>query len=425
MSFLRTRLPQIARSVSLVGRQAPYVARNYSSMTYSVPSVTDTPPTSLQSFTEEELMLKETVARFAREVVQPRVRDMDEAEVMDKDIIKAMFENGLMGLETEADLGGAECSFTAAVLAVEELAKIDPSISALCDIHNTLTNTVIRKYGNKDLKEKYLTRLATDTVGSFCISEAGAGSDAFALQTRAEDKGDHYLLNGGKMWISNSGEADIFVVFANADPSKGYKGITAFIVEKEWGVEIAKKEKKLGIRSSSTCVLNFDDVKVPKENVLGEIGQGYKYAIDSLNEGRIGIAAQMIGAAQGAYEIALPYMFERKQFGKPIGSFQAMQHQFAQVACEIEAAKLMTYNAARLKEEGKPFVMEAAMAKFVAAKVAERATSYAVEWMGGNGFVRETGVEKFYRDAKIGSIYEGTNNMQLETVAKIISTKYK
>ncbi|KAI8146434.1 acyl-CoA dehydrogenase/oxidase [Fennellomyces sp. T-0311] len=394
-------------------------------MTYSVPTVSDTPPTSLQSFTEEELMLKDTVARFAREVVAPRVRDMDEAEVMDKDIIKSMFENGLMGLETEADFGGAEVSFTGAVLAVEELAKIDPSISALCDIHNTLTNTVIRKWANKDLKEKYLTRLATDTVGSFCISEAGAGSDAFALQTRAEDKGDHYVLNGGKMWISNSGEAEIFVIFANADPSKGYKGITAFIVEKEWGVEIAKKEKKLGIRSSSTCVLNFDDVKVPKENVLGEIGQGYKYAIDSLNEGRIGIAAQMIGAAQGAYEIALPYLFERKQFGKPIGSFQAMQHQFAQVAAEIEAAKLMTYNAARLKEEGKPFVMEAAMAKFVAAKVAERATSYAVEWMGGNGFVRETGVEKFYRDAKIGSIYEGTNNMQLETIAKIISTKYK
>ncbi|KAI9320745.1 acyl-CoA dehydrogenase/oxidase [Dichotomocladium elegans] len=423
MSFLRTRLGSLSRS--LTQSRVP-LARAYSSAlsAYSVPSPSEN-PTSLRAFTEEELMLQETVARFAREVVQPKVRDMDEAELMDKDVIKAMFENGLMGLETDAEYGGAECSFTAAVLAVEELAKVDPSISALCDIHNTLTNTVIRKWANKDLKEKYLTRLATDTVGSFCISEGGAGSDAFALQTRAEDKGDHYLLNGGKMWISNSGEADIFVVFANADPSKGYKGISAFIVEKEWGVQIAKKEKKLGIRSSSTCVLNFDDVRVPKENVLGKIGEGYKYAIDSLNEGRIGIAAQMIGAAQGAFEIALPYMFERKQFGKPIGSFQAMQHQFAQVYSEIEAAKLMTYNAARLKEEGKPFVMEAAMAKFVAAKVAERATSYAVEWMGGNGFVRETGVEKFYRDAKIGSIYEGTNNMQLETIAKIISSKYK
>ncbi|KAF7731252.1 hypothetical protein EC973_000668 [Apophysomyces ossiformis] len=424
MNFLRsaTRVSRVARSASALARQMP--KRHYA-LSYSVPSVTEATPTSLHSFTEEELMLKDTVAKFAREVVAPRVQAMDDKEEMDKDIIDAMFENGLMGLETEAELGGAECSFTGAILAVEELAKVDPSISALCDIHNTLTNTMIRKWGNKEQKEKYLSRLATDTVGSFCISEAGAGSDAFALQTRAEDKGDHYLLNGGKMWISNSGEADIFVVFANVDPSKGYKGITAFIVEKEWGVEIAKKEKKLGIRASSTCVLNFDDVKIPKENVLGKVGDGYKYAIDSLNEGRIGIAAQMIGAAQGAYDIALPYIMERKQFGKAIGEFQAMQHQFAQVAVEIEAAKLLTYNAARLKEEGRGFVMEAAMAKFLAAKVAEKATSYAVEWMGGNGFVRETGVEKFYRDSKIGSIYEGTNNMQLQTIAKIIASKYK
>ncbi|GAA5811533.1 hypothetical protein MFLAVUS_004970 [Mucor flavus] len=424
MFKLTQRLPQlVARSsVSNMARQA--AKRNYAALTFSVPTAHDT-PTSLHSFTEEELMLKETVSRFAREVVQPKVQEMDEAELMDKDIIKAMFENGLMGLETPAEYGGAECSFMAAILAVEELAKIDPSISALCDIHNTLTNTVIRKYASDELKEKYLTRLATDTVGSFCISEAGAGSDAFALQSRAEDKGDHYILNGGKMWISNSAEADIFVIFANVDPSKGYKGITAFIVEKEWGVEIAKKEKKLGIRSSSTCVLNFDDVRIPKENVLGKVGEGYKYAIDSLNEGRIGIAAQMIGCAQGAFDIALPYMMERKQFGQAIGTFQAMQHQYAEVAVEIEAAKLLTYNAARLKEEGKPFVMEAAMAKWLAAKVAEKASSYAIEWMGGNGFVRETGVEKFYRDAKIGAIYEGTNNIQLQTIAKIIGNKYK
>ncbi|ORZ23109.1 acyl-CoA dehydrogenase/oxidase [Absidia repens] len=424
MNFTRiaNKVPQVARtSASLFSRQAPL--RQYS-MKYAVPTVSES-VSSLYSFTEEELMFKDTVGRFAREVVQPRVQAMDEAEVMDKDIIDSMFENGLMGLETEGDYGGAECSFTAAVLAVEELAKVDPSISALCDIHNTLTNTVIRKWANKDLKEKYLTRLATDTVGSFCISEAGAGSDAFALSTRAEDKGDHYVINGGKMWISNSGEADIFVIFANVDPSKGYKGITAFIVEKEWGVQIAKKEKKLGIRASSTCVLNFDDIKVPKENVLGTVGDGYKYAIDSLNEGRIGIAAQMIGCAQGAFDLAATYAHERKQFGKPIASFQAMQHQFAQVAVELEAARLMTYNAARLKEEGKPFVMEAAMAKFKATKVAESATSHAVEWMGGNGFVRETGVEKFYRDSKIGSIYEGTNNMQLETIAKILLPKYK
>ncbi|SAM08835.1 hypothetical protein [Absidia glauca] len=423
MNFTRltSKLPQVARASSLLTRPV----RQYSSLKYAVPTICES-PSSLYSFTEEELMFKDTVGRFAREVVQPRVQAMDEAEVMDKDIIDSMFENGLMGLETEGDFGGAEASFTAAVLAVE--GKLSPpfmTVIALCDIHNTLTNTVIRKWANKDLKEKYLTRLATDTVGSFCISEAGAGSDAFALQTRAEDKGDHYVINGGKMWISNSGEAEVFVIFANVDPSKGYKGITAFIVEKEWGVQIAKKEKKLGIRASSTCVLNFDDIKVPKENVLGTVGDGYKYAIDSLNEGRIGIAAQMIGCAQGAFDIAATYAHERKQFGKPLASFQAMQHQFAQVAVEIESARLMTYNAARLKEEGKPFVMEAAMAKFKATKVAEQATSYAVEWMGGNGFVRETGVEKFYRDSKIGSIYEGTNNMQLETIAKILLPKYK
>ncbi|KAI7865889.1 acyl-CoA dehydrogenase/oxidase [Mucor mucedo] len=422
MFKLTQRLPQLVSRSSGLVRQA--AKRNYAALTFASPASHES-PSSLYAFTEEELMLKDSVTRFAREIVQPKVRDMDEAELMDKDIIKSMFENGLMGLETPADYGGAECSFMAAILAVEELAKIDPSISALCDIHNTLTNTVIRKYASPELKEKYLTRLATDTVGSFCISEAGAGSDAFALQSRAEDKGDHYILNGSKMWISNSAEAGIFVIFANVDPTKGYKGITAFIVEKEWGVEIAKKEKKLGIRSSSTCVLNFDDVRIPKENVLGKVGEGYKYAIDSLNEGRIGIAAQMIGCAQGAYDIALPYMMERKQFGKAIGTFQAMEHQFAEVAVEIEAAKLLTYNAARLKEEGKPFVMEAAMAKWLAAKVAEKSSSYAVEWMGGNGFVRETGVEKFYRDAKIGSIYEGTNNIQLQTIAKIIGSKYK
>ncbi|KAI7870355.1 acyl-CoA dehydrogenase/oxidase [Spinellus fusiger] len=420
MSFLRT----VSKRIALARPMYLPVQRNMSALTFSTPTASEN-PTSLHSFTEDELMLKESVSRFAREVVAPRVQAMDEAEKMDTSVIKAMFENGLMGLETPADYGGAECSFTGAVLAVEELAKIDPSISALCDIHNTLTNTVIRKWASEDIKEKYLTRLATDTVGSFAISEAGAGSDAFALRTTAQDKGDHYLLNGGKMWISNSAEAGIFVIFANVDPSKGYKGITAFIVEKEWGVQIAKKEKKLGIRSSSTCVLNFDDVRVPKENVLGQVGHGYKYAIDSLNEGRIGIAAQMIGCAQGAFDIALPYMMERKQFGTAIGDFQAMQHQFAQVAVEIEAARLLTYNAARLKDENKPFVMEAAMAKFMAAKVAEKASSYAIEWMGGLGFVRETGVEKFYRDAKIGSIYEGTNNIQLQTIAKIIATKYK
>ncbi|ORZ17897.1 acyl-CoA dehydrogenase/oxidase [Absidia repens] len=382
-------------------------------------------PSSLYNFTEEELMLKDTVSRFARDLVLPKVQQMDEQEAIDKELIDAMFTNGLMGLETPADLGGAECSFTSAVIAIEELAKIDPSVSALCDIHNTVTNTVIRKFGNDALKAKYLPRLATDTIGSFCISESGAGSDAFALQTKADDKGDHYVLNGNKMWISNSGESEIFVIFANVDPSKGYKGITAFVVEKDWGIEVAKKEKKLGIRASSTCVLNLDNVKVPKENVLGTVGQGYKYAIDSLNEGRIGIAAQMLGLAQGAFDLAATYAHERQQFGKPIASFQAMQHQFAQVAVDIESARLLTYNAARLKEEGQPFVMQAAMAKLYASQVAERAASKAVEWCGGNGFTREFGVEKFYRDAKIGAIYEGTSNIQLETISKILLAQYK
>ncbi|KAI8086260.1 acyl-CoA dehydrogenase/oxidase [Halteromyces radiatus] len=379
-------------------------------------------PTSLYNLTEEEMMLKDMVSRFAREQVLPKVQDMDEVEKMDKGLIDAMFENGLMGLETPEELGGAGCSFTSALIAIEELAKVDPSVAALCDVHNTVTNTVIRKFGDDALKQKYLPKLATNTIGSFCITEATSGSDAFALETKAEDKGDHYLLNGSKMFITNSGEAEIFVVFATVDRSKGYKGITAFVVEKEWGVEIAKKEKKLGIRSSSTCVINLDNVKVPKENVLGKVGQGYKYAIESLNEGRCGIAAQ---ETQGAFDIAVTYAQERKQFGKPIASFQAMQHQFAQVAVEIEAARLLTYNAARLQEEGQPFVMQAAMCKLKASRVAEMAASYAVEWMGGNGFVRETGVEKFYRDAKIGAIYEGTSNIQLETIGKILSQQYK
>jgi len=349
---------------------------------------------------------------------------MDEAESIDKDVLKGLFDQGLMAIETEEEYGGTGGSFTAAILAIEELAKVDPSISVVCDVQNTLVNTVFRKYATKELKEKYLPRLATDTVGSFCLSESGSGSDAFALQTRAELKGDHWILNGEKMWITNSGEAEIFLVFANVDPSKGHRGITCFVVEKEWGVEVAKKEKKLGIRASSTCTLNFTDVKVPKDNVMGEVGKGYKYAIESLNEGRIGIAAQMIGAAQGAFDISSKYGLQRKQFGQFIGSFQGMQHQYAQAAVEIEAAKLLTYNAARLKEEGKSFVKEAAMAKLYSSQIAEKTASKAVEWMGGLGFTREIGVEKYYRDAKIGAIYEGTSNIQLQTIAKILEKEY-
>ncbi|KAI8319798.1 acyl-CoA dehydrogenase NM domain-like protein [Martensiomyces pterosporus] len=380
---------------------------------------------SLHTLTEDEQMMRDVVSRFAREVVQPKVFEMDESEVMDPSVIRGLFETGLMGVETPAELGGAEASFTSAILVIEELAKIDPSVSVLCDVHNTLVNTVFRTYGSKHLQEKYLPQLAENKVGSFCLSEAGAGSDAFSLQTRAELKGDHYLLNGTKMWITNSGEAEVFLVFANVDPSKGYKGITCFVVDKDMGVKIAKKEKKLGIRSSSTCQLSFDDVKVPVENVVGEVGKGYKIAIEILNEGRIGIAAQMVGLAQGAFDYAMPYLFQRKQFNTYLGDFQAMQHQYAQVAVEIEAARLLTYNAARLKEEGKPFVKEAAMAKLYASQVAEKASSKAVEWLGGVGFTREFPVEKFFRDCKIGAIYEGTSNIQLQTIAKSLSKQYQ
>ncbi|KAI8332554.1 acyl-CoA dehydrogenase/oxidase [Chlamydoabsidia padenii] len=381
-------------------------------------------PTSLHTFTEEELMLKDAVSRFAQDVVKPKVLEMDESETMHKTVLDGLFEQGLMGVETEEEYSGSNCSFTSAIITIEELAKVDPSVSVLCDVQNTLVGTLVRKYANDDVKQRYLPRLATDTIGSFCLSESGSGTDAFALQTRAEDKGDHYLLNGSKMWITNSGEADIFLVFANVDFSKGYKGITCFVVDKSMGVQVAKKESKLGIRASSTCVLNFDDIKVPKENVLGEVGKGYKYAIEILNEGRIGIAAQMIGLAQGCYDIALPYMFERKQFNTRIADFQGMQHQYAQIAVEIEAARLLTYNAARLKEEGKNFIKEAAMAKLYSSQIAEKAASKAIEWCGGVGFTKELGVEKFYRDAKIGAIYEGTSNIQLQTIAKLINQQY-
>ncbi|KAG8896958.1 hypothetical protein FRC01_011547 [Tulasnella sp. 417] len=412
-------------------------------------------------------MLRESVKRFAEDVVAPKVREMDENETMDPEIIKGLFEQGLMGIETSADHGGAESSFTAAVIAIEELAKIDPSVSVMCDVHNTLVNTIFRTYATKEQQDKYLPLLSSSKVGSFCLSEPASGSDAFALQTRAEKKGDHWVINGSKMWITNSKEAEIvgiepkgfacsattdslaaqFLVFATVDPSKGYKGITCFVVEKDMGIEIAKKEQKLGIRASSTCTLNFDDVKVPLENVLGGeemVGKGYKVAIEILNEGRIGIAGQMIGLAQGAFDKAVPYTYQRKQFGKAIGEFQGMAFQMAHIATEIEAARLLTYNAARLwvislsnhapnidpvhqlsrKEEGKPFTKEAAMAKYYASVVAQKAAGSAIEWAGGVGFTRETGIEKFWRDSKIGAIYEGTSNIQLNTIAKFLQKQY-
>ncbi|GAA5854617.1 hypothetical protein JCM8547_004910 [Rhodosporidiobolus lusitaniae] len=380
-------------------------------------------PTSLYSLTSEEQLLKEAVKKFSDEVVAPRVEAMDENEKMDPEIIKGLFDQGLMAIETDPDHGGAGASFTSAILVIEELAKVDPSVSVCCDVHNTLVNTVFRKYGSEALKDKYLPQLAEGKLGSFALSEPASGSDAFALKTTAKksEDGSYYTLSGSKMWITNSAEAEIFLVFATLDPSKGYKGISCFVVEKDMGVEIAKKEKKLGIRASSTCTLNFDDVKVPAENLLGEEGVGYKYAIEILNEGRVGIAAQMVGLAQGAFDKSVPYTFERTQFGQTVGSFQGMQMQFAEVATEIEAARLLTYNAARLKEQGHNFTKQAAMAKWYSSVVAQKAAGSAIEWAGGVGFTRETGIEKYWRDSKIGAIYEGTSNIQLITIAKLLS----
>ncbi|KAH8996155.1 acyl-CoA oxidase [Lactarius hatsudake] len=374
-------------------------------------------PNSLDAFTEEEELLRESVRRFAQDVVGPKVREMDENEGMDPAIIKGLFEQGLMGIETSAEHGGAESSFTSAIIAIEELAKVDPSVSVLCDVHNTLVNTVIRKYGTPEQQEKWLPELSTSKLGSFCLSEAASGSDAFALQTRARKDGDNWIINGSKMWITNSYEAEI-------DPSKGYKGITCFLATKDMGVQIAKKEQKLGIRASSTCTLSFDDLKVPAENIIGEEGQGYKIAIEILNEGRIGIAAQMLGLAQGAFAKAVPPTYERKQFGQAVGTFQGMAFQIAQAAIDIESARLLVYNATRRKEEGRSFVKEAAMAKYWSSIVAQRVSGQAIEWAGGLGFTRETGIEKFWRDSKIGAIYEGTSNIQLQTIAKIIQKEY-
>ncbi|KAH9039317.1 acyl-CoA oxidase [Lactarius pseudohatsudake] len=381
-------------------------------------------PNSLDAFTEEEELLRESVRRFAQDVVGPKVREMDENEGMDPAIIKGLFEQGLMGIETSAEHGGAECSFTSAIIAIEELAKVDPSVSVLCDVHNTLVNTVIRKYGTPEQQEKWLPELSTSKLGSFCLSEAASGSDAFALQTRARKDGDNWIINGSKMWITNSYEAEVFLIFANIDPSKGYKGITCFLATKDMGVQIAKKEQKLGIRASSTCTLSFDDLKVPAENIIGEEGQGYKIAIEILNEGRIGIAAQMLGLAQGAFNKAVPPTYERKQFGQAVGTFQGMAFQIAQAAIDIESARLLVYNATRRKEEGRSFVKEAAMAKYWSSIVAQRVSGQAIEWAGGLGFTRETGIEKFWRDSKIGAIYEGTSNIQLQTIAKIIQKEY-
>jgi alkylation response protein AidB-like acyl-CoA dehydrogenase len=375
----------------------------------------------LTVLSEEEKLFQASVREFAEAEIKPYVREMDEKQKIRPEIIQKCFELGLMGIEPGEEYGGSGGSFFMACLAIEELARVDASISVCVDVNNTLTINAFLNYGTEAQKKKYITRLATDTVGAYCLSEAGSGSDAFAMQTRAEDKGDHYLINGRKMWITNGNEAGLFIVFANADPGKGYRGITAFIVERDFpGFSVGKKEDKLGIRASSTCELIFDNCRAPKENVLGEFGKGYKIAIETLNEGRIGIGAQMVGLAQGAYEAALAYTKERKQFGQAISEFQGVQFQIAEMATKIEAARLMVYNAARLKDAGLPFIKQAAMAKLFASEVAEEVSSLAVNLYGGYGYVKDYPVEKFFRDSKIGQIYEGTSNMQKQTIAKML-----
>jgi alkylation response protein AidB-like acyl-CoA dehydrogenase len=382
-------------------------------------------PQPLSILNEDEQMFAASVREFAEAEVKPYVREMDEQQKMRPEIIQKCFELGLMGIEPGEEYGGSGGTFFMACLAIEELARVDASLSVMVDVNNTLTINAFLNYGTEALRQKYLTRLCTDTVGAYCLSEAGSGSDAFALQTRAESisdaRGDHYLLNGRKMWITNGNEAGIFIVFANLDPSKGYRGITAFVVERGFeGFTVGKKEDKLGIRASSTCELLFDNCVVPKENVLGEVGKGYKIAIETLNEGRIGIGAQMVGLAQGAYECALAYTKERKQFGQRIADFQGVQFQIAEMATKIEAARLMVYNAARLKDAKQPFIQQAAMAKLFSSEVAEQVASLAVNLYGGYGYVKDYPVEKYYRDCKIGQIYEGTSNMQKQTIAKML-----
>lgn len=375
----------------------------------------------LTTLSEDEQMFRSSVREFAEGELRPRVEAMDEAGKLDPALIKQCFDLGLMGIETPEEFGGAGASFFTAIVAVEELSRVDASVGVFVDVQNTLVNNALIHWGNQEQKKKYLNRLATGSVGAYALSEAGSGSDAFAMQTRAVDKGDHYLINGRKLWITNGNEAEIFILFANANPEAGYRGITAYIVEKSFpGFSVGKKENKLGIRASSTTELILEDCAVPIENVLGEVGKGYKTSIETLNEGRIGIGAQMIGIARGALDAALAYTGERQQFGKSINQFQGVQFQLAEMATELEAARLLVYNAARMKDAGINFVKEAAIAKLYASRAAERISSVAIELYGGYGFVKDYPVEKYWRDSKIGAIYEGTSNMQLQTIAKLI-----
>ncbi len=386
-----------------------------------MPTETTASPSALTLLSDEETMFRDAVAAFAQEEVRPRVADMEKAGRIDPALLPKYFQLGLMGIEVPDQYGGAGGTLFMVTLAVEEISKVDAASAIVCDVQNTLVNYPIARYGTDAQKAKYLPQLASEMIGAYALSESGSGSDAFGLAARAEKRGDKWLLNGQKLWITNGAEAGVFVVFANADPSAGYRGITAFIIERSFnGFKVGKKEDKLGIRASSTVELLLDNCEVPEENVLGPVGQGYKIAINTLNGGRVGIGAQMIGIAQGALDATIKYLNERKQFGKSLAEFQGVQFQVAQAATEIEAARLMVYNAARLKDAGKDIAREGAMAKLFSSQVCERVTSLCVELFGGYGYTKDYPVEKFYRDAKIGTIYEGTSNMQLQTIAKAV-----
>lgn len=377
------------------------------------------PPPALTQLSEDEQLFADSVYEFADREIRPLVRDMDEHAKMAPALLPKLFDLGIMGIEIPEQFGGAGATLFHSVLAVEQLSRVDPAVGVLVDVQNTLVVNALSRFGSPEVRQRYLTKLAGGTVGAFALSEAGSGSDAFALTTRAVEDGDAWVLSGRKLWITNANEADAFIVLATVNPGAGYKGITAFMVDRGTpGFSVGKKEDKLGIRASSTCELLLDECRVPKANVLGEIGKGYKVAIETLNEGRVGIGAQMLGLAQGALDHTITYVKERAQFGKAIGEFQAVQFQIARMAADVEIARLLTYNAARLRDQGRPFLQEAAICKLVTSEVAERVTSQAINLFGGNGFVKEYPVEKLYRDAKIGQIYEGTSNMQLMTIAK-------
>jgi alkylation response protein AidB-like acyl-CoA dehydrogenase len=377
------------------------------------------PLAALTVLSEDERLFRDSVYEFADREIRPHVRDMDEHAKIPRSLIDKLFELGVMGIEVPEVYGGAGASFFHSVLAVEALSRVDPSIGVLVDVQNTLVINALLRWGSDDIQRRYLPKMASATIGAYALSEAGSGSDAFAMGTRASEHGGDWSVTGRKLWITNGNEADLFVVFANVNPAAGYRGITAFLVERGTaGFSVGKKEDKLGIRASSTCELLLEDCRVPGVNVLGEVGKGYKVAIETLNEGRIGIGAQMIGLAQGALDHTIRYTRDRKQFGKAIAEFQAVKHQLARAATDLEAARLLVYNAARLRDAGLPFLTEAAMCKIFTSEVAERVTSLCVNLHGGNGFVKEYPVEKLYRDAKIGQIYEGTSNLQLETIAK-------